>query len=189
MSNSKIESQIKSVDPDNMTAVEDLATKIKALARQAPATIVEMWLSEDRTASKRGRELIAEIEELAIRPALDHFSKANGEMQVRLMHIAVEQQLEMRRAIVVRLRPMLEDQSMLPVSKAALIDPDEELPVPLRTCDEAYLLLCRLLTVDQDELETEQNEEAFLELSVEKRNARIKKAISSKSWSIWSRSE
>jgi hypothetical protein len=179
----EIRAQLRALNPDDIEAVNALADRIKNHARQIPRDTTNMWLKGDESSSTKALEVLVELEELTIHPAIEAYTEASADKKARLMYLAVEQQLDARKMLLKTLRQMLQDKSMVP--QPAPIEVIEEPPVPRRFCDEAYLLVRRLLNYSEDEAKNGLNSDAFIELPPEERDEEIQKALDSKEWTIW----
>ena len=58
----------------------------------------------------------------------------------------------------------------------------EEKPIPRRVCDEAYLMLRKLLSYKEDEESLMTNERLFLRMTNEEKDKEIERLKSSKEW-------
>jgi len=179
----EIWAQLKALNPDDIEAVNALADRIKGHARQIPKDTTNMWLKGDETNSIKALEILVELEELTIHPTIEAYAEASADKKARLMYLAVEQQLDVRKMLLKTLRQMLQDKSMVP--QPIPIETIEEPPLPRRFCDEAYILVRRLLNYSEDEAENGLNSDAFLELPPEERDNEIQKALATKEWTIW----
>jgi hypothetical protein len=179
----EIRAQLKALNPDDIEAVNALADRIKGRARQIPKDTTNMWLKGDESNSMKALEVLVELEELTIHPAIEAYPEASADKKARLMYLAVEQHLNVRKMLLKTLRQMLQDKSMVP--QPLPIEAIEEPPVPCRFCDEAYILMRRLLNYSEDEAKNGLNSDAFLELPPEERDNEIQKALASKEWTIW----
>jgi hypothetical protein len=97
------------------------------------------------------------------------------------LELAVDAQLANRSRIVAALDGMLDDTTLLKTEK--LSGHVEEQPVPTRVCDEAYMLLRRLLAREDTEAVIF-NRQAFLDMTDEERDAEIERLRTSHEWTV-----
>lgn len=183
MEDSKIIQEFHDLDPSDPEAVERLAERIKAESREAPEAMVRFWMSGEESDSEKAVTVMLELDELVLNPLLEVFEESQSQQRVQIMSWAVDLQVALREEIIAKLDHLLDDRTYVLIPE--LGEPDEESPVPRRVCDEAYLLMRRLLKFNEDEVNYELNASEFLELPEEEKDLEIQKARNSKTWTNW----
>lgn len=171
--------ELKTVAPDDENRITNLADSIIRKSREEPQEVVSLLHSGDEVDFKRAAAVVLRIGDLAFKPLFDSLSQDNPEDYVWDMQTLVDIQLDNRDKIAKTLNAMLLDTRNVPVPEYPM---EEEQPVPRRVCDEAYLMLRKLLSFEETDDELFLNSQAYMELSDEERDAEIKRVKSSKRW-------
>lgn len=155
----------------------------KAMVEESYETlrrIAEIRHSKDENDSGKARSMILEIGDLALTPLLESLKPENPEQYVWDMKSLVNIQIENRLKIAKILGEMLDDKRLLQIPEVPM--GVEEKPPPRRVCDEAYLMLRRLLAFEEAEDEQFLNSVIFLDMSDEEKDAEIERFKSTKRW-------
>jgi len=177
--NSNIVKEIKNLTPDDEDSLEQIAESITKNSQEEPRQIVNLLHSGSEDDFKKAAFILMEIGDLSFIPLLDSLSEDPSEDYVWDMETLVEIQLSHRHKITKILNAMLLDTRDVPVPEYPM---QEEQPIPRRVCDEAYLMLRKLLSFEETEDDLFLNSQAFLELSDEERDEEIQRVKSSKRW-------
>lgn len=183
MNESEFLKELRALDASDPEAVEQLAEKVKTESRQIPKTTVRLWLGNREADGKKAGDIFFELDELVIYPCIEAIDQSLPKQKIQLISLAVDQHLENRQQLLAKLKRMMEDKTQLPLAPS--IEPVEQKPRPRRVCDEAYLLVRRLLNFSEDEVDYELNANDFLELSDKEKDNEILKAMNSKTWTNW----
>lgn len=178
--NKKIALAIKNLDMENDQQVDSLVQEIKDQSLKNPRMLVELLHDGNEEDSRKAAMVILALGDLSTTPLLDSMNPDSPEEFVWDMQTVVSNQLANRNLIVKKLEEMLLDtrQLKLPEPPPHI----EERPVPKRVCDEAYLMLRKILALDESEEVFFLNKRAFLEMSDEDRSAEIERARKTKKW-------
>lgn len=182
MKEPQVRQELHAMNPDDFEATTRLVESIKAEAREAPRVVIRLWLG-GQPDSEKAALVFAKLDELVLDPVLEAFDQCTPVQQLWLMSIAVDSQVELRERLVAKLIPLLDDKSFLPDTGSEEAAEDET--PPQRVCDEAYLLIRRLLKFNEDEVNYALNESEFLELPDQEKDEEIAKAMASKTWTTW----
>ncbi len=172
--------QIAETRVDDVKALDSMTTSILEKSYRDPREAVGLAHSEDEGIRATASALLLSLGNLALSPLLDSAAVDIPEDYVWDMQTAVRLHLESRGRIVTALEKMLTDTR--PVAVGSPFSFKEESPVPRRVCDEAYLLLRKLLALEENEEDRMLNEQAFLEMEDKERNAEIKRFLKTKTW-------
>jgi hypothetical protein len=175
--------ELRALDVDDPHALDRLVERIRAESLKAPKEAVSLWLTGDESDSERASDMISELEELVLTPLLHVCGESEPIQQIHIMAMAVDIQLALREKMVVRLDRLLDDRTPLP--EPELPESIEEEPFQVRVCDEAYLLMRKLLKFSENEVNYELNSDEFMDLSEEEKDAEIRKARTSETWTSW----
>ena len=175
--------ELRALDMDDPNALDRLVERIRTESLKTPKEVVSLWLTGEESDSERASDMISELEELVLTPLFHVWEKSEPLQQIHIMAMALDIQLTLREKMVARLDRLLDDRTHLPESE--LPESIEEEPFQVRICDEAYLLMRRLLKFSENEVNYELNSEEFLNLSDEEKDAEIRKARTSKTWTSW----
>lgn len=170
---------LRKVDPNQEAAVDALSKRFKEEARAPARAAASMLNDRDPKMSERAAALITNIEDLAIVPILESTPPSAPADEVWNMDVAVSAYLGLRGKVAARLNAMLADKTRIPWGKAG---PGEGAPPPSRVCDEAYLMMRRLLNASEDKVQFAHERKAFLALSNAEKDSEILKAQKSHAW-------
>lgn len=175
--------ELRSLSADDFEGTSQLAERIKTESLEAPKALVHLWLRGEKSDSQKAIDIILDLEELTLRPVLESLDNNQPLEKIKLMSLAVDSQLSLREAVVTKLNQMLNDKTPVPLYES--VGPVEEKEVPRRVCDEAYLLMRRLLKFNEDEVYHGLNASEFLELSDDEKDLEIIRAMNTKTWTNW----
>jgi len=156
---------------------------VKKVVREsrAPARIAVANLSaSDPKVAAAAVALTVYLKDIAIVPLLEAPEPAAADDRVSRIETVVDAQVELREKITARLTKMLDDKAPVPINTDRRA---EVAPPPRRVCDDAYVLLRRLLNPAEGEEEQLFTAKAFLLLPDARKDAEILKARSG----IWTR--
>lgn len=177
---------LRKLDPNQETAVDTLSKRFKEEARAPSRSAVSMLNDRDPKMSERAAAVITNIEDLAIVPILESTPPSAPADKVWNMDVAVSAYLGLRGKIAAHLNAMLADKTRVPWGKAG---PGEGAPPPSRVCDEAYLMMRRLLNASEDKVQFAHERKAFLALSNAEKDSEILKAQKSHAWTHFTEGE
>src|SRR5262249_20254 len=149
------------LSPDQRAALrvlsKNVVTDSRALARAVAAQINDT----DRNLAANAMSILIGIEDLAAVPLLEVPEPLDPYDPLARINILIDSHLEIRNMIVTRLKKMLDDKRPMNYKQVHRV---EEPPPPSRVCDEAYVLLRRLLNTSEAEDLQLENTRFFLEL-------------------------
>ena len=170
---------LRKLDPDQETAVDALSKRFIEEARAPARAAVSMLNDHDPKMSARAAAVVTNIEDLAIVPMVESPAPSAPADKVWNMDVALSAHLGVRAKVAARLNAMLADKTKIPWGK---VGPGEGAPPPSRVCDEAYLMMRRLLNASEDKIQFVHERKAFLALSNAEKDSEILKAQKSHAW-------
>jgi len=180
MTEDELIESLRNLDPDNRPAMDAFVKKVVRESR-APARIAVANLSaSDPKVAAAAVALTVYLKDIAIVPLLEAPEPAAADDRVSRIETVVDAQVELREKITARLTKMLDDKAPVPINTDRRA---EVAPPPRRVCDDAYVLLRRLLNPAEGEEEQLFTAKAFLLLPDDRKDAEILKARSG----IWTR--
>jgi hypothetical protein len=150
-------------------ALRVLADEVTAESLAPARAVVHEWIAGRGAAADKAGTVVLEMEEVAVTPMLEEMDGGGVRWRWRLAEEVVDLLVQQRRAVLVRLDRLLQDRSALAGSAAAGKD------LSRRVCDEAYVLVRRVATVDDPKRLGIRTEEEFLALGSADRDAEIRK--------------
>jgi hypothetical protein len=170
---------LRQLDTNQESAIDELAKAFEEHARAPVRIAVAMLNDRDPRMSERAAALITNVRDLAILPILESPDPAEAADKVWNMDVVLTAHLAVRGQLVQRLNSMMSDKKKIPWGK---LGPGEGAPAPSRTCDEAYLMMRRLLNTNEDKVHFAHERKAFLGLSDVEKDNEIQKAKKSHVW-------
>ena len=172
---------LEQMRPLDETKLRTLASSFTASARAPGWAAIELSARADEDASSNAKVLLLAMEETAIVPLVEAPNPADPAERMFLVRQSVEAELAMRRKVLTRLDKLLDDRSTVRVSSDARM---EQRPPQRRVCDEAYLLMRKMVHLGEDPVDALVQTNMFLNAPDGFKDARIKAARAS---SIWNR--
>ena len=179
MTENQLIEALRDLDPNQQPALDALVQKVVLSSRALPRAAVAHLDDPNRKVSDNALSVVTEIGELATVPLLEAHEPPSPYDRVARMTLVVDGQLELREQIVTHLKKMLDDKAAVAYNRTL---PAEQEPPPSRVCDEAYVLLRRLLNSSEGEDEQLANTRFFLRLPEHRKDAEISKARVGKPW-------
>jgi hypothetical protein len=160
--------------------LDSLSEEIKIRSRKDANDLVKILHSGKDEEVKKASMVLMSIGDLSITPLIDSLNSDNADNYVFETDIALSLHLQNRNKITGIINSMLLDKRLLkgPELKGVV----EEKSVPKRVCDEAYLMLRKLLAHKEDEELLMTNERMFLNMSNGERDKEIDRLKSSGEW-------
>lgn len=180
MENLNLAMQLKKVDVDDYKKLDSISEEIILRSRKDGRELVNILHSSDAIERKKAANLILGLGDLVIIPMLDSLDNENPDNYAWEMDAIVTSHLEDRNKIVSKINSMLLDKRLMKTPK--LMGVSEEQPTPRRVCDEAYLMLRKILAFKDDEEELMTNERFFLGMSNEEKDEEINRLKYSNDW-------
>ena len=180
MTNIQLIEALRRLNPNQPDAMDALADRVVTESRLPARSAVALLVDPDPKMSESAASLLSRIGDLAAVPLLESSDPPDPLQRVWKMQTIVDVHLELRAKIVPLLDKMLADKTQVPWRKMPRV---EEAPVSSRICDEAYVLMRRLMNLHEDRAEYLANARAFLRLTNEEKDAEILKAKESRVWS------
>ena len=181
MTSEQLVESLRKIDPQQEAEFDSLAMAVRNQSRELTRTLVRVWSGSDPVMSRKAERLLAQSEELTLGPLSESRDSVGAVERVWRLRSLIEGELQLRERLLSRLDPLLEDRS--PVPMPAPPGDAEEPVLPRRVCDEAYLLVRRMLNPQEGPLTFQLNSRAFLGMSDKDKNAEIEKARTSRKWS------
>jgi hypothetical protein len=179
MSPEELIEKLRRISPDQQGQLDALAKLVVRRSRALPRAAAAHLTDNDQNLADNAMSLLIDIEDLATVPLLEAPEPAHPYDRVARMTIIVDSQLEIRNTTVERLKKMLDDKRPMNYQKMPRV---EESPPPSRVCDEAYVLLRRLLNTTEDQETQTANTRLFLRLPEARKDIEIRKARTARTW-------
>lgn len=176
----KISLIIKQLDPENYDGLEGVARAVEQNARGETRELVKILHGGNEIESEKAAMILLNIGDLALTPLFESLAPDHPDNYVWDMQNIVTVQLGNRIRIAKELNSMLLDGRLLKVPERS--PRIEEKPIPRRVCDEAYLMLRRLLSLEEDKEAQFLNEDIFINMTDEEKDAEIERAKTTKRW-------
>lgn len=178
--NQEFVNAVKKLDTENDKQIDSLAAGMKQEAWQKTRDVVGLLHGADPNDSKRARALVLSTGSLALSPLLDSLPSDNPDKLVWDLQASLDMHFGNQALIVSRLQEMLQDKR--PLTLPVYPPHVEEKPVPRRVCDEAYLMLRKLLSGEDAEAEMLNSREFINGMSDPKRDEIIEGFLKTKRW-------
>jgi len=173
---------LRELDSFDLKSLDALASSIIQRSRKEAQDLVNVLHSKQEEEKKKAALVLQDLGDLAVTPLLDTLSPEIPKDYVWDVVTIVNLYLELRQKILKELAEMLTDPRPVPVPE---LGPNvEEQPAPRRICDEAFLLLRKMLYLDENEEVQFFNGRNYLNMSDEERDAEIVKMTETKIWSV-----
>ena len=167
-------------EPDAMKKLVD-GTLLEG--RKTGQEAVALWHAGYDATAARAQELLGQIEELALDALLGAPDSIDVTKLVWLMRTLTDIEVEVRKRVILKLMPLLDRK--LPVPPLPVVEEIEE-PVPeVRVCDEAYMLLRRLVQTAESAESYYLNIRTFGNLPESERDTEIQKARKENRFTNW----
>ena len=180
MESKTLESQLKEIKITDNKKLDSLSNAISEESRKDVNELVRILHSGKEAESKKASMVLMSIGDLAVTPMLDSLDVKNADNYAWEMDIILSQYMLNRNKITIVLNSMLLDKRQL--KDPVLEGPLEEKPDPRRVCDEAYLMLRRLTSFNENEEDLMMNEKKFLDMTDDLKGKEIDRIKSSKEW-------
>jgi hypothetical protein len=142
-------SAVKSLNVENDKQIDSLAGVIKKQAREHLSALIEMLHSGNAQDVRRARALILNLDDLPFQSLLDSPPPDSAGLLVWDLQTAVDIHMGDQSKLTQRLISLLDDKCSVPQPP---VPPEvEEKPIPRRVCDEAYLMLRKMLSSESSE--------------------------------------
>jgi hypothetical protein len=186
MTRDQVIEQLRGIDSKNVAGLDSMAHIMVEQGRVPARAAVALIGGPDASMSQKAGYLLGHMDDLAIVPLLEAPEPKDVFDRLWAMETLVSAQLDLRKRIVSRLDAMLADKTNVPWRTNQVV---EEKVQPSRVCDEAYLLMRRLLNTNEDRNQHMYDRRAFLRLPEKDRDAEITKARKSRTWTNLTGSE
>ncbi len=180
MTQSELVEALRHISPNQQAELGTLSKNVVRDSRALPRAAAAHLSDPDANVASNSMSLLIDIEDVATVPLLEAPEPPEAYDRVARMTIVVDSQLEVRNRIVDRLKKMLGDKRPLNYKRMPRV---EETPPESRVCDEAYVLLRRLLNTSEDQEKQAINTRLFLRLAEARRDIEIRKAENLETWS------
>jgi hypothetical protein len=173
MTENELIESLRRLSPNDRAGMDALVKNVVRDSRSLARAAVAHLEDPDPNVARNALSLVDYIEDLAVVPLLEAPKPPSAYGRVLRMTDIVDGQLAVREKTVVLLEKMLDDKSPVPWRTDPVV---EEQPAPSRVCDEAYLLLRRLLNTREGRDERLSNARTYLHLPDARKDAEIRKA-------------
>jgi hypothetical protein len=162
------------------TKLDSLGEEIKTKARNDTYELIKILHSGNKDNSQKASMVLMSLGDLLISPMISSLDTDDADNYSWEMDVILSAHLENRNKICRILNSMLLDKRQLtgPELEGAV----EEKPVPKRVCDEAFLMLRRLIAYNENEEELMSNERIYLDMTNDERDKEIDRFKSSNEW-------
>lgn len=163
------------------------AAERQAEAQEAAVVLTGHWLGQKAPLSERAAQLLDQMAELSLRPLLSVAAAQGSPLRIRgeALRKAVRAELGLRTALLSHLEALLSDRRPIPMSEAcAALDAP---PPPRRVCDEACVLIRRLVHAEEEGLEAAMDSGEFMAMPDPLKDAAIARARQTHNWQALAR--
>ena len=179
MTQNELVEAMRRLSPSQRAELSALAKSVVRDSRALPRAAAAHLSDPDPNLAGNAMSLLIDTEDLATVPMLEAPEPQDAYDRVARLTVAVDSQVELRRTIADRLKQMLDDKRPMNYEKGPIV---EEATPQSRVCDEAYVLLRRLLNATEDREKQDSNARIFLRLPEARKDIEIRKARSSQRW-------
>lgn len=179
MTQNELVAALQRLSPEQQVELDTLAKNVVKESRALPRAAAAHLNDPNPNTAANALSLLIDIEDLATVPLLEAAERPDAYDRVARATIIVDSQIEVRNSTVERLKQLLDDKRPMNYKKMPRV---EETPPQSRVCDEAYLLLRRLLNTAEDQEQQVATARNFLRLPEARRDIEIRKAWNSKPW-------
>ena len=162
--------------------LEQLAESLRAEAHHDWRQAALLVLSFDTEVIAKSSHLLRQGDEMTLTPLLEA-QPVTAEQEVTAVQFLVEAQIRVRQ-ILAAVQQLLNDRRRMPPPEKRGTPPETP-PVIRRVCDEAYLLLRRMVHFSEDEDQYIFNSDAFLDLPEADRDQEIASVSAGQQWTVW----
>jgi hypothetical protein len=173
---------IESLNPNDDKKVDALVEAIRSKAWDQPGQIVEManTRESDEQPGQNARLVLLSMGDIVLTPLLDSLRMDDPDKLVWSLQTAVGFHRENEARIVKLLNQLLADKRQLPLPPQS---PTTEERVPSRrVCDECYLMMRRLLAMEDEESEMVNARIFLYSMTEEERDSEIARLLNTKTW-------
>jgi len=180
MEEKNLVSRLSEINIMEKAKIDSLSEEIKTRSQKDVFELIKILHSGKEEDSKKASLVLISIGDLSITPLIESLDSNNADNYVWETDIALSLHLQNRNKLSKIINSMFLDKRLLkgPELKGVV----EEKPIPRRVCDEAYLMLRKLLAYKEDEETLMTNERMFLSLSNEEKDKEIDRLKSSEEW-------
>jgi len=180
MEEKNLVSRLSEINIMENAKIDSLSEEIKTRSQKDVFELIKILHSGKEEDSKKASLVLISIGDLSITPLIESLDSNNADNYVWETDIALSLHLQNRNKLSKIINSMFLDKRLLkgPELKGVV----EEKPIPRRVCDEAYLMLRKLLAYKEDEEALMTNERMFLSLSNEEKDKEIDRLKSSEEW-------
>lgn len=140
MDNTEILARLTQLSDSDNAGAAQLAREIAAESRTGGETVVEQWAKAPGGHAPNLAFVAADLRETGVDAMLRHGDHVSPALRARFFDLLANAGAELLRALLEELRPLLADRS--PMSKSQILPSS---PSGWRMCDEAYVLMRRLV--------------------------------------------
>jgi hypothetical protein len=179
MTTEEVVNAVRQADATDDQVLDGLSRKLTDQAWAPIRALVQLAVQGDPKTFDKAAHVLSGIGDLAVIPLLDGPKQKPAPLRLWNLEMALAAHISDRDKIVAGLEVMLADKTVI---DWATVGPVERAPQPSRVCDEAYLLMRRLLNVGEGRTASVHERNAFLRLSDQAKDDEIAKAKHSRTW-------
>jgi hypothetical protein len=172
--------QTVGLKPDDSDGIERVARRIVEEARRAPAAVLDATTARGRGSAVNPTYLLLQLDDAATGVLRERLADCSSARRRQYILWLLDAHRRQRGRVLVRLEALLDERR--PLAPPDLPRNGDARKPPRRVCDDAFLIMRRLLAVPQIE-DSAGADEAFLEMSLPDRNREIAARRSSQRWS------
>ena len=180
MASVTLRERLRQVDAGSPAEMDALAKSVTEEARQETREAVKFWLSGGPELSQKAMSLLGRLDDLAIVPLAETSGLHDVRQDAWLLRTIGEVETELRSRVVARVARMLDDPRRIPLRSYPRPSPEK---APMRRiCDEAFLLMRRLMDPSEGQEQYERYAGSFLGMPERERDQQIRKAKEARVW-------
>jgi hypothetical protein len=169
---------LRSIKPEDDQRLGHLAEAIRGQGLKKTEEAVSLMHSRDTAMAGKAFGVVLDIGTIALHPILDSLNPEKPQQTVLELRHALDLVQSDRGRLAATLNKLLDDKQPVPLPAQAP-NVEEKIP-PRRLCDEAYLMLRKLLSPEESGDDHLMNERLFLDLKEADRDKEIAKLRQSK---------
>jgi hypothetical protein len=177
--NDDISIALRNLNPEDDKSIDTLAAKVRDRSWKDARRLVELLHGNDSAMAMNASAVLMEVGSLIQIPLIDGLDSRKPEDMVWELQRTIDIQLETQKRLSDLLEELLADKRLL--RPPALSEKAEERPIPMRVCDEAYLMLRRLLADEDDDTRLD-NIDEFRRMTDEERDSEVERWVKSGVW-------
>lgn len=149
--------------------MDSLLQTVRQGSYALPRRLLDLWLANDPQLAEKAEWILSRMDHLVLLPLLETREMPSADKKGLLLTILSEEHNQNHAYLLEKYRSFLKDTEEIP-QPSGDTGPSEEPQFRKRVCDEAYLNICRLHNINQEEVDFITDSESYLHLPDEQRD-------------------